>query len=162
MTPLLTITRAKPNPIGRDRTVFGAPKIQLAAEWIDIANTSGTPLDIGTGVQILNIAYDPGGTNPRWKLVYEFNFGDKNRLPIGYIIRLHSGPVIPLSDMRPEDRDGVHFHLFTNKNNYVWNNKLPDQPCIYDSVNKITVDEARYSAPVPNGKILVRQGDRLI
>ncbi|MFA6105344.1 MAG: lamin tail domain-containing protein [Patescibacteria group bacterium] len=156
----LVISQAKPNPTGKDRPPFGSIlPFQLAAEWIDITNSDNASINLN-GLQIYNLSYTNG--TAQWRIVREFNLGNKCMLPPGKTVRLHSGKEISTNTMRTEDQLGTNYHLFTEYNNYIWNNKQIDRPCIFNPSTKATLDVTQYNPPVPDGKILKRYGDFLI
>lgn len=150
----LRITRAKPNPTGKDRIGPYTPPAQLAAEWVDFFNDGDRiyPLD---GVSLQHIAYQPGCSNGQWAYIMGFT----GRLQPGEIVRVHSGGPISLSQMHPEDVAGAHHHMFTGKN-YVWNNDCGDTAGLWNG--QVWVDKASYDPYPPEGRILIRQGDKLV
>ena len=143
---ILYINQAKPNPSGKDRLGMYTPPSQLTGEWVDFKNIGDEayPLE---NIQLWHIAYPTRS----WKVVSRFS----GALPVGKIIRVHSGRKINLSEMPLVDRQGAHYHIFTNQN-YVWNNSYSDSPHLHDVVKRIKVDEATYDAYPPEGRILVR------
>ena len=156
---MLRIIKAKPNPVGKDRT----PKLlttqsRLGAEWIDIKNIGSAGFSL-KNIQIYHVAYING--KAEWKLLKDFNSALLiPALPSGIVMRIHSGNG-PLSVLSPEDVQGASRHYFTGKN-YVWNNDKTDKPMIYDKVKKIRLDETFYNPPVLDGKVLVRVNNQLI
>ncbi len=154
----LKIIKAKPNPAGKDRVrnVF-TPKSQLAGEWVDIQNISSEPVNL-TGVSLQHFAYTlPFSQTGKWKRVIRFN----GVLKPSEVIRVHSGKQIPLSQMNPIDSVGANYHLFSNQD-YVWNNKRSDHPALWYEPTKQWIDKATYNPFPIEGKILIRNMDRLI
>ena len=152
----LLITNAQPNPAGKDRRGRTlTPATQLAAEWVDFQNNGGTPVDLG-GVELYHWAYQAGGGRT-WDMVTGFT----GILGAGEVVRVHSGDPIPLSQMRPEDSQGVHPHVFTRKD-YVWNNDRDDFPRLWYRLSQQWLDETAYDAPAPEGRVLNRVGSKLI
>lgn len=152
---MLIIAKAKPNPAGKDRQGSFTSKAQLAGEWIDIINNGYTAVGIG-GLEVYNLAYTTTGTH--WSKVTTLG---SLALPGQAVLRLHSGGFLETSQMFPVDVAGANYHFFTGKN-YVWNNSQPDKPWLYNPFNKTTVDVTWYAAPVQEGKILTRIGDKLV
>ncbi len=150
----LKITKAKPNPLGRDRIGTFTPPIQLAGEWVDIQNTTAFSIALGT-VQLYQWAYKPDGSG-EWRLVISFS----ESLPAWKTMRIHSGSPLLTTQMNSVDVIGADYHLFTNKN-YIWNNRKPDYPRLWDTASRQWIDWTYYDAPVPNGKILIRVNDKL-
>jgi len=151
----LLIIKAKPNPLGKDRTAYGfVPAIQLAAEWVDFQNVVQNSINLN-GVQLYHWAYTNGKNE--WQLAIELS----GPLKPGEIVRIHSGGQIPLEQMRYEDRVGVNYHLFTGKN-YIWNNKQKDHPSLWYKPTQQWIDQTEYEAYPIEGKILQRYGNKLI
>lgn len=152
----LKIIKAKPNPIGKDRINGRLTPQQLAGEWVDVQNISLHSINLAT-VQLYHYAYRFGGQIGEWQLVTGFN----GILPVGSVMRVHSGFPIPLMQMFPIDTMGADFHVFSNKN-YVWNNKQKDHPGLWDVTLQKWVDQTYYDAFLPEGKVLIRVGDKLV
>lgn len=150
----LRIVRAKPNPSGKDRYRGVPPPAQLGGEWVDLSNAGNEPFPLGE-ITLYHIAYQPSCKNGRWDPLSNF----RGSLSRGQIIRIHSGWQLPTSEMHPEDARGADYHLFTNRG-YVWNNDCSDTAAL--SRNGTWLDSATYDPYPPEGRILIRLGDRLI
>lgn len=151
----LTITKAKPNPSGKDRigrTLTPAP--QLAGEWVDIKNTGTSAVSFGS-LALYHIAYT--GLTSQWEMVTDFT----GELGAGQTVRVHSGDKIPLAQMHPVDVAGADYHVFTGKD-YVWNNNRLDKPSILNKVTKTWIDQAEYRANPGEGRILTRVANSLV
>ncbi len=153
---MLKIQQAKPNPSGKDRLGRYAPPQQLAGEWIDIANIGSTQVSL-SDLHVYHKAYR--GSDWEWEEVV-YLFSRLSSLPVGKIVRVHSGSNIHLSQLMSEDVHGADYHVFTGKN-YVWNNNQADKPTIYNSALREFVDQAWYDTNPPEGIILKRRGDKL-
>lgn len=156
---MLRITKAKPNPLGKDK-VLGLllANKKLGAEWVDIKNIGSAAVSL-RDIQIYHIAYKNDKTE--WEIAKDFSNLLLNLiLPAGSVMRIHSGSG-PVSILNPEDISGADTHYFTGKA-YIWNNDKIDKPMIWDKTKKVIVDQAYYDAPVVDGKILVRVNDKLI
>ena len=107
----LTITQAKPNPVGKDRLGSLVPSSQLAGEWVDFKNTGDEdyPLD---SIKLYHIAYTTACPNGVWEEVIGFN----GVLDVSKVVRVHSGGKISLTELSPIDRAGADYHLFTGDN----------------------------------------------
>lgn len=152
----LLITKAKPNPAGKDRIGRTlTPAVQLAAEWVDIKNNGGTPVDLSS-VELYHWAY-PALRKAEWELATGFS----GVLDAGQTMRVHSGEPIALSQMHFEDRNGAEHHVFTRKN-YIWNNDKTDHPMLWYKASGQELDRATYDAPVAGGRILTRIGAKLV
>jgi hypothetical protein len=154
----LTITQAKPNPFGKDRLGNYIPFSQLAGEWIDFKNTGDEVCPL-SGVELHHIAYTSSYPNGVWNKVMGFS----GNLGVEKIVRVHSGWKISLESISQEDLVGADYHLFTGSN-YVWNNAQGDTPRLILRQNGqiYELDKASYSTNPPEGRILVRNGTRLI
>lgn len=152
----LLITKAKPNPAGKDRIGRTlTPSTQLAAEWIDFQNVGGNSIRLD-GTALYHWAYTYG-TQGEWRLVTNL-YGV---LKPGEIVRVHSGTEIPVWQMRLEDQTGANYHIFS-KQNYIWNNNQADFPSLWYVPTKQWIDQTSYDAFQVEGKILQRYGNKLI
>lgn len=152
----MLITKAKPNPSGKDRIGNLAPDAQIAGEWLDIQNNSHQSVSL-SNIEIQHVAYSLLYPNGIWENVFSIDW----IIPAGATLRIHSGGKTPLTQLSVVDRTGADYHAFTGKN-YVWNNNRSDTPRIYDVVRRMTVDQATYAANPPEGKILHRVGTSLL
>jgi hypothetical protein len=152
----LQITKAKPNPAGKDRMRNLSPAIQLAGEWVDIKNngTTGIKLD---NVELYHWAYGVGGVGGEWKKVIGFT----GVLGVSEVVRVHSGGPLPLTQMRDEDRIGANHHVFSGKN-YVWNNNQCDFPSLWYTPSNQWLDQTEYDPFPGEGRILNRINKKLI
>ncbi|OGL74594.1 hypothetical protein A3F52_00855 [Candidatus Uhrbacteria bacterium RIFCSPHIGHO2_12_FULL_47_11] len=152
----LLITKAKPNPAGKDRGSRAfTPSQQLAGEWVDIQNNGTQPLSLND-VKLYHWAYTTG-TSGEWKKVMGFS----GMLGSMKTVRVHSGREIPLAHMNYINREGVEHHLFTGKN-YVWNNAREDKPRLWHVPSEQWIDKTSYEAYPPEGKILKRVSLKLV
>lgn len=154
----LQTTRLKPNPTGKDKNRYGhATAPQLGAEWVDIKNTGNSPVDLN-GVKIYHVAF-ANGKPSHWELVISF----KGTLGAGDVVRVHAGHG-PESALNPEDRSGATHHVFTQRDQYVWNNAEGDTSRITEPANggEFETDKASYDPYPPEGVILVRSGNKLV
>src|SRR4051812_42943724 len=116
----LQTSRLKPNPAGKDKNRYGrASTAQLGAEWVDIKNV-GMASVVMNGVKIYHVAFVNGRAS-HWELITSFT----GTLGVGEVIRLHGGRG-PETALNPEDRSGATYHLFTKRDQYVWNNAEGD------------------------------------
>ena len=156
MKTLKTI-RLKPNPSGKDRTRHGgATATQLGAEWVDIENMGHAAVDVGD-VELYHVAYSRTHPNGQWERVTPFS----GSLPAGKVMRVHSGSG-PVSALRSEDLNGADYHLFTNRDNYVWNNAEGDCSGLFLKGQSEPFDKACYAKNPPEGVVLKRVNDALV
>jgi len=153
----LMVSKAKPNPSGKDRTRHGgASSAQLAGEWCDIKNVSDVRVSLN-GVDLYHHAYSRDG---KWE--YELVVALPNEvLGIGETLRVHSGSG-PYAVVREEDKVGAHMNIFTGRDNYVWNNDHGDEALLWYRPEKQRLDAASYDPNPPEGVVLVRVGDKLV
>lgn len=150
----LKVIKAKPNPSGKDRTLHQIPPKQLAAEWVDFQNIGNEGYNLAP-VTLQHLVYKPGCSDARAEIVMTF----KGTLQPGEILRVHSGHPIPLTDLPQEDVAEATYHLFSGKG-YVWNNSCGDAPSLAEG--GAWIDRAFYDSNPPEGRILVRSGDKLV
>jgi hypothetical protein len=155
--PDLFITKAKPNPNGKDRLGSTVPSQQLAGEWVDFKNNTSGSLSLNN-VLLQHIAYPNGHPNGVWETACDF----KGNLRSGEIVRVHSGGEIDLNLLSYDDRLGADHHVFTG-NGYIWNNNRSDTPRLIVKLNGVAdeIDRAMYREYPTEGKILVRKGNLL-
>lgn len=154
----LLITKAKPNPFGKDRSTFLSQLLsQLPAEWIDFQNvgTQGVKLD---NIALYHQTFDAFCRFLSFAPLLHVN----GTLQPGEIVRVHSGHQIPIAQLSYEDRLGADYHLFINFGNYVWNNSCGDKAGLWDEFLKQWVDTAFYDPNPPEGAILRRIGNKLV
>jgi len=151
-------THLKPNPTGKDRGRLGVSPAQLAAEWVDLKNTGTNAVNL-TGLILKHVAYAPGAAQGHWEPVLTFTQGVLNP---GQVVRVHAGQTRNHEVIRPEDRVGANFHLFSGKDEYVWNNDRGDISSLWAPGAAAPYDSAGYAPPAPDGVILVRSGNALV
>jgi hypothetical protein len=151
----LTITSIKPNPAGKDRPRHGSPSpSQLAAEWVDFRNDAQQRVNL-EGVALYHRAY--AVSQWHWERIMTF----KGDLGVGELVRVHSGQKRD-GVINAEDATAATYHLFTGKDEYVWNNREGDAPLLNFEPRNETIDTASYDPNPPEGTVLVRQGAKLV
>lgn len=153
----IQVIRLKPNPRGKDRTWGATTPAQLGAEWVDIKNNGTGSVDL-SGVELNHIAYPAGGGEGKWASVCIL----KCVLGPGQVLRVHSGEHRPVSVLHAEDQAGAHWHQFTGKDQYVWNNSQGDTAGLWLLNPGKWIDSASYDPHPPEGMVLVRSGQKLI
>jgi len=144
MTDLL-ITRALPNPLGKDRFDNFAPNILLNQEWVEFVNRRDIPLRL-TGVSVWHETFDGLERTGEQELAA---FCDHVVLLAGWTLRLHTGRGTPYNE-------GTVHHSFLDRENYVWNNDAGDRVTLRDWKNEV-IDSAWYAPYPPEGMILLRR-----
>jgi hypothetical protein len=155
---LLTITQAKPNPLGKDRPSSLVPPNQVAGEWVDFKNVSNQDVSL-INIELHHIAY----TSKQPRGVWEKVTGFKGVLSSSKVVRVQSGGKVLLSSLPQIDLIGADHHLFT-EDTYVWNNDLEDSPrlVLNGGATLTEIDRASYAAGPQEGKILIRSGEILV
>jgi hypothetical protein len=64
--------------------------------------------------------------------------------------------------LQAEDLQGAEHHVFTGKDQYVWNNAEGDCSGLFESGQSSPFDRACYDPHPPEGVILQRVGDKLV
>jgi len=162
--PNLIITRAKPNPAGKDR-VYGRPvPAQLLGEWVDITNNTGSTLSLD-GAGLAHRTFDAQGRVQPTSTIY-WEGGRGQVLSAGQILRVHTGRESERHLMNYEDSVGTHFHVFAESSNFVLNNAQGDEPSIWvrgqDRNWSVRLDGAWYAAYPGEGVALRRVGNNLV
>lgn len=142
--PDLLITRALPNPIGKDRTPANqVTNDQLNSEWIEFRNETGGRLTID-GVRLNHTTFTDRCIPIQEALVTSFN----GQMPAGSSIRVHTGSGTPWDD-------GDVRHLYAGLRNYVWNNRCGDTAVLRVADGGL-IDRASYERNPPEGVVLER------
>lgn len=149
--------RIKPNPAGKDRTRRGgATATQLGSEWVDLKN-EGTAAVTLNGLSLHHVAYSGATDNGTWEKVVGFT----GTLGAGKVMRVHSGNG-PESALHQADLQGADLHVFTNRDNYIWNNDRGDCSALHKDGETDKFDKCWYDSKLPEGVILLRVYDRFV
>ncbi|MCC7144492.1 MAG: hypothetical protein IT349_20535 [Candidatus Eisenbacteria bacterium] len=155
---MLQIVQLKPNPTGKDRgKETGASAAQLGAEWVDFKNTGSAPVNLNR-MELYHQAYSAGSSEPKWVKITSFS----GTLPVGEIVRVHSGRERERGVLYQDDLVGAHHHIFSGVDAYVWNNRRADTAGLWSPSDDRWIDLAGYDASPPEGVILVRSGSKLV
>lgn len=142
----LYVTRAVPNPRGKDRPPSQGPtNAQLNGEWIEFRNDARTTLSI-EGVTVQHHTFDSYCRKSGQEEVTGFT----GSLEPGQSIRLHSGTGNP-------SWEGTILHLFVNSRWYLWNNRCGDRVIILNARGD-WIDWADYAPEPGEGALLQRTG----
>jgi len=140
----LTITRALPNPAGKDRTPANTvTNQQLNGEWIEFANSSQRILPMD-GVTLDHFTFTGTCTKTGEDRLMVFN----GLLLPGNSVRVHTGSGAPWDE-------GSIRHLYAERGNFAWNNRCGDAGVIRNNGGAV-VDWAAYDANPPEGAVLNR------
>ena len=74
-------------------------------------------------------------------------------------MRVHSGSG-PVSALSQVDRQGADVHVFTNRDNYIWNNDRGDCAALQDESESKKFDQCWYDRKPPEGIVLERVNDK--
>jgi Lamin Tail Domain len=142
--PSLLITRAHPNPSGKDRNDGHATNDQLNQEWIEIGNVGDRSLPLD-GLTVRHYTFDSA-----CQRTGEANLVTlRGPLDSGWSFRLHTGVGEP-------SREGTNRHGYlVNRNNFVWNNACGDTVVLRNSDGTL-LDWASYDRNPPEGTVLKR------
>jgi hypothetical protein len=139
----LTITRAVPNPSGKDRTPSHlVTNQQLVEEWIEFANTSGFRLDL-VGFALDHYTFDRACTKTGEDRLTTFT----GYLEAGQSMRVRTGSGNAFIE-------GLVAQVFLNRNNFIWNNQCGDTVVLRGSLG--VVDWASYAGQPGEGAVLQR------
>jgi predicted extracellular nuclease len=140
----LTITRAVPNPAGKDRTASNMVRNeQLNNEWIEFANTSQRTLSLD-GIALSHYTFEKSCSKTGEDGLAVFN----GSLQAGYSIRVHTGTGTAWDE-------GSIRHLYAARGNFAWNNRCGDTSVLRNSRGEV-VDWATYDPNPPEGVVLNR------
>ena len=150
------VFQLKPNPAGKDRGSNGSfLSSQLGGEWVDIKNIGGSAVNLSS-MKLQHKAYwGIHQSQFQWTDVVTFN----GNLGAGQVVRIHAGSG-PNSALKPADMAGAQHHIFSGRNQYVWNNKLGDAARLISG--QAVLDEASYRPSPPEGVVLHRVGTSLV
>jgi hypothetical protein len=139
----LYVTKAHPNPIGKDRLSYQAPSNEkLNEEWVEFTNTSNQAVDLqGTAVQhrTFNQRCDKTG--------YDELMSFKGQLQPVNSVRVHTGSGTPW-------QEGAVWHFYAGRRNFAWNNDCGDQVVLTRA--STTLDWAEYDPNPSEGVVLKR------
>lgn len=142
--PDLLITRALPNPEGKDRTPANqVTNDQLNAEWVEFRNDSGRDLRV-EGVTLHHYTFNDRCAKTGEGRLYGFG----NGLAANHAIRVHSGAGITWLEV-------LTWHVYLDHGNYVWNNRCGDT-CVLRGADGTLIDWASYEPNPPEGVELER------
>ncbi len=139
----LTVTRALPNPLGKDRTAsHQVTNQQLNNEWIEFANASGSRTNLD-GLALDHFTFNHACNKTGEDRVTTFT----GSLESGQSMRVHTGSGTNYVE-------GLVIHVFLNRSNFVWNNQCGDT--IVLRAGSGVVDWASYGAKPAEGGVLLR------
>lgn len=142
--PDFYITKATPNPAGKDRTpAHQVTNTQLNGEWVEFQNTTQKSLSLDD-VHLDHNTYDAYCRRTGEAKLVTF----KGSLSAGKSIRVHSG-----SGQGYWEADLYHF--FADRGNFAWNNRCGDAAYLRTGTNG-TIDWASYDPNPAEGGVLKR------
>lgn len=159
----LQIFRAKPNPIGKDKTPSGQSKpSQLLGEWVDIKNIGSLPIRFST-IKVYHTIYNQYCQTTGQTELYWFSHS-QDSLGVGQVLRIHTGKKKDEHLISEIDSRGADWHGYADRDNFVLNNRCGDKIIItwQDSQGRTFRDEASYAPNQPEGVILKRVGNQLV
>lgn len=150
--PDLLVTRALPNPAGKDRVPgYLVDNDQLNGEWVEFRNTTQNMLTID-GVSIAHYTFNSYCRQTSEDVLTSFT----GSMASGSSIRLHTG------SGQSWDEGSIR-HLYLGRGNYVWNNGCGDTAVLRVAAGGL-IDRASYDSNPPEGTVLNRVPgtDRLV
>lgn len=141
--PDLYITKAHPNPAGKDKPGWDPPINQkLNEEWVEFKNITRSTLKMD-GVSLFHRTF-----NQRCEATGDDNLNSfSGQLGPSQSVRVHTGS-------GQVYLDGETYHLYAGRSNFAWNNKCGDRVTL--RVNGALTDWASYDPYPPDGIILHR------
>jgi len=141
--PKLMVSRAHPNPSGRDRTPsHQVTAQQLTDEWIEFANTSALNLTLD-GFALNHYTFDHACSKTGEDRLIEFS----GYLEKGHSLRVHTGSGSTFTE-------GQVKHVYLDRKNFIWNNQCGDTVVLRGALG--VVDWASYAAQPGEGAVLQR------
>ncbi len=141
--PKLMVSRAHPNPSGKDRTPsHQVTNQQLIDEWIELANTTALNLPLD-GFALNHYTFDHACSKTGEDRLIELS----GYLEKGHSLRVHTGSGSTFTE-------GQVKHVFLDRKNFIWNNQCGDTVVLRTEGR--VVDFASYAAVPAEGVILHR------
>jgi hypothetical protein len=140
----LYVTRAHPNPIGKDKLRWDPPSNEkLNEEWVEFRNITVSKLQLA-GVSLHDNTYDSNCSSTGERQLTPFT----GELESGGSVCVHTGA-------GQNSFDGDVHHLYLGRQNFVWNNRCGDRVVL--RVNGDLLDWAYYDPNPPEGGVLRRR-----
>jgi hypothetical protein len=162
MSSHIQIARAKPNPVGKDKTSSGTPKPgQLVAEWVDMKNIGNEPVRFAT-MELHHTLFSDRCVSLNKTESYWSGGGDAEIQP-GETLRVHTGRKEHENTLSAEDRGDGKWRAFAGLDRFVLNNRCGDIIHVLWTARDGTRyrDSAGYDPNPPEGSVLHRRGDKL-
>jgi len=145
--PDLMVTRALPNPPGKDHAPGRMPTNEkLNEEWIEFRNATDRRLSI-MGCSLAHNTFSAQCVKEREEHLLTFSGFE---IGPGHVVRVHTG-----TGTDYVDTIGTLVHLYAGRSNFVWNNRCGDT-AVLRAANNSLIDWASYKGGVGNGVILKR------
>jgi len=144
MVKMLLVTRALPDPAGKDRHGAYPPNNdQLNQEWVEIANGGAAPVSVN-GVALFHYTF-----NAHCRRTGEDDLISlQGTLQPRHSVRFHTGCGTPWDE-------GTIRHLYVGRENYAWNNRCGDTAVLRNGLGEL-LDWAAYDPAPPQGVVLNR------
>jgi hypothetical protein len=141
--PALYITKAQPNPRGRDLGLTS----QLNEEWIEFRAEQSRSL---SGDVLRHNTYDSSCRLLSSEALYTFGAISLNP---GQCVRVHTGS-------GTSGWSGSTYHVYMGYGWYKWNNACGDVIAL--AYNNVVIDSAAYRANPPEGELVRQVGSNLL
>jgi hypothetical protein len=106
---------------------------------------------------LYHVAYSGATDNGTWEKIMGFT----GNLGADKVMRVHSGSG-PESALSEADKQGADHHVFTKRDNYVWNNDRGDCSALQKDGESEKFDQCWYDSKPPEGVILVRVNNKFV
>lgn len=119
----IQITKAKPNPAGKDKTKWTPKPEQLLGEWADLKNVGDANVSL-SAIHLAHREFAAGCVLKDAPVIY-WN-GPNTVLKVGETVRVHTGRSGDSWAMAAVDKSGVEHHAYAEKGSFVLNNDCGD------------------------------------
>ncbi len=159
----IQVTRAKPNPAGKDKSHGYPIPEQLLAEWVDLKNVGDAAVNLST-LHLADAQFGHACQLHKEAQIY-WNGPSSVVLQTGETVRVHTGREVDAWRMQQEDRSGANYHSFANRGSFVLNNDCGDILSVWwqgQDQQWHREDAASYDPYPPEGQVLQRSGNKLV
>jgi hypothetical protein len=144
MVTMLLVTRALPDPAGKDRQgAYPSSNDQLNQEWVEIANAGAQPASVN-GVALSHYTFNVHCQRTGEDLLMSL----KGTVQPRHSVRFHTGSGTAWDE-------GTVRHLYVGRENYAWNNRCGDTAVLRNARGEV-LDWASYDPAPPEGVVLNR------
>ena len=140
---MLYVLKAHPNPAGKDRSRYQPPtNDKLNEEWVEFINNGYQSIDLAA-FTLHDYTYHANCVKSEERQLQSYT----GTLQAGHSVRVHTGAGQTYNT-------GSTWHVFLNRENFVWNNECGDYVILRE--NTSLHDWASYDPNPPDDVILQR------